>query len=117
MQKYNAVRSAHVEAMIEFLKDLDFGGTELCQLGINDGYMLEHQINSYRAMKIAEYFGVKVSKGKLTQFSKPDDHQYNFTASQLMNYINEHNDELMNYWEWFKQPAILRVEEKYRTDR
>ncbi len=116
MQRYNAVRSARVEAMIEFLKDLDFGCTELCQLGIEDGYRLEREVNSYRAMQIAKYFGVNVSKGKLIQFSKPKDHQYDFTATQLMDYISQHNDELMNYWEWFVQPAIRRAREKYPTE-
>ena len=117
MQRYNAVRSARVEAMIEFLKDLDFGCTELCQLGIEDGYRLEREVNSYRAMQIARYFGVNVSKGKLIQFSKPKDHQYDFTATQLMDYISQHNDELMNYWEWFVQPAIREARKKYPTDK
>ena len=116
MQRYNAVRSARVEAMIEFLKDIDFGGTELCQLGIEDGYRLEREVNSYRAMQIARYFGVNVSKSKLTQFSKPKGHRYDFTAAQLMGYISEHYDELMNYWEWFVQPAIRKAREKYPTE-
>lgn len=116
MQRYNAVRSARVEAMIEFLKDIDFGGTELCQLGIRDGYRLEREVNSYRAMLIARYFRVNISKGKLTQFSKPKDHRYNFTAAELMGYISDHHDQLMNYWEWFVQPAIRRAREKYPTE-
>lgn len=113
MQRYNAIRSARVEAMINMINDIDHGAYELGSLGIRDSYRLEGEVNSYRAMQIAQYFNVNVSKGKLTQFSKPKDHQYRFTASELINYIDEHFDAFINYWEWFKQPAIRRAEEQY----
>ena len=71
MQLYNALRSARVEGMIDMINTIDYGCSELDVLGVYDGYRLERQINSYRAMKIAQYFGVNVSKGKLTRFSKP----------------------------------------------
>ena len=113
MQRYNAIRSARVEAMIDMIKDLDHGGYELSSLGIRDSYILEGQINSYRAMQIAQYFNVNVSKSKLTQFSKPKDNEYRLTASELISYIDENFDAFINYWEWFKQPAIRRATEKY----
>ena len=113
MQRYNAIRSARVEAMIDMINDIDHGGYELRSLGIRDNSRLEGEVNSYRAMQIAQYFNVNVSKGRLTRFSKPKDHQYRLTASELINYINEHFDAFINYWEWFKQPAIRRAEEKY----
>lgn len=115
MQRYNAIRSARVEAMIDMINAIDHGGNELDVLGVYDSYRLERQVNSYRAMQIAQYFGVNVSKGKLTRFSKPKDHQYDFTASQLLEYISEHYDAFMNYWEWFKQPAVLEAKRKHPT--
>lgn len=114
MQRYNALRSARVEAMLEMLNAIDHGAPELEVLtGKEDNYILENELNSYRAMKIAQYFGVNVSKGKLTRFSKPKDHHYNLTAKQLMEYIEENQDAFFNYWEWYLQPAIRDVEEKY----
>ena len=95
--------------MIDMINAIDHGGNELDVLGVYDSYRLERQVNSYRAMQIAQYFGVNVSKGKLTRFSKPKDHQYDFTASQLLEYISEHYDAFINYWEWFKQPAVLEA--------
>ena len=113
MQRYNAIRSARVEAMIDMINDIDHGAYELASLGVRDSYRLEGQINSYRAMQVAQYFNVNVSKSKLTQFSKPKDNEYRFTASELINYIDEHFDAFINYWEWFRQPAIRRATEKY----
>jgi hypothetical protein len=34
-----------------------------------------------------------------------------------MGYISEHYDELMNYWEWFVQPAIRKAREKYPIEK
>ena len=53
MQLYNALRSARVEGMIDMINTIDYGCSELDVLGVYDGYRLERQINSYRAMKIA----------------------------------------------------------------
>lgn len=113
MQRYNAIRSAHVEAMINMINDIDHGAYELRSLGVRDSYRLEGQVNSYRAMQIAQYFNVNVSKSKLTQFSKSKDNEYRLTASELINYIDGNFDAFVNYWEWFKQPAIRRAKEKY----
>ena len=114
MQRYNALRSARVEAMLEMLNAIDHGAPELEVLtGKEDNYILENELNSYRAMKVAQYFKVNVSKGKLTRFSKPEDHHYHLTAKQLMDYIEENHDAFVNYWEWYRQPAIHKVEAQY----
>lgn len=114
MQRYNALRSARVEAMLEMLNAIDHGAPELEVLtGKEDNYILENELNSYRAMKVAQYFGVNVSKGKLTRFSKPKDHHYNLTAKHLIEYIEENHDAFFNYWEWYRQPAIQKVEAQY----
>lgn len=115
MQLYNALRSARVEGMIDMINTIDYGCSELDVLGVYDGYRLDRQINSYRAMKIAQYFGVNVSKGKLTRFSKPKDHHYDLSTSQLMDYISEHYDAFLNYWEWFRQGAELQAKLKFFT--
>lgn len=115
MQRYNALRSARVNAMLEMLNAIDHGAPELEVLtGKDDNYILEDQLNSYRAMKVAKYFGVNVSKGKLTRFSKSKDHHYNLTTKQLMNYIEENHDAFLNYWEWYRQPAMQNAEAKYK---
>ena len=115
MQRYNAIRSARVEAMLEMLNAIDHGAPELEYLtGKDDNYILERQLNSYRAMKIAQYFDVNVSKGKLTRFSKPKNHHYELTAKELMKYIDENNDAFQNYWEWYLQPTIRQVNECYK---
>lgn len=115
MQRYNALRSARVNAMLEMLNAIDHGAPELEVLtGKDDNYILEDQLNSYRAMKIAQYFGVNVSKGKLTRFSKPKDQHFNLTAKHLMDYIEENYDSFQNYWEWYLQPAIREVKAKYK---
>jgi len=114
MQRYNALRSARVEAMLEMLNAIDHGAPELEYLtGKEDNYILENELNSYRAMKVAHCFGVNVSKGKLTRFSKPKDHHYNLTAKQLIDYIEENYDAFVNYWEWYRQPAIQKIEGQY----
>ena len=113
MQRYNAIRSSRVEAMINMLNTIDHGGNELEVLGVYDGYRLEGEVNSYRAMQIAQYFNVNVSKSKLIQFSKPNDHKYDFTASELMDYISQRYEAFLNYWEWFRQAALLEVDRKY----
>lgn len=114
MQRYNALRSARVEAMLEMLNAIDHGAPELEVLtGKEDNYILENELNSYRAMKVAQYFGVNVSKGKLTRFSKPKNHHYKLTAKLLMEYIEENYDAFRNYWEWFVQPAIQKVESEH----
>lgn len=115
MQQYNALRSARVDGMIDMINNIDHGCNELNVLGVYDGYRLERQVNSYRAMKIGQYFGVNVSKGKLTQFSKPKNHHYDFTTSELMDYISEHYDAFLNYWEWFRQGAELKAKLKFLT--
>ena len=116
MQRYNAIRSARVKAMLDMINTIDHGAHEIKVLGVSDGYILEGQVNSYRAMQIAQYFGVNVSKSKLMQFSKPKDHQYDFTATQLMDYISEHYGAFINYWEWFRQAALMEVDRKYPID-
>jgi len=114
MQRYNALRSARVEAMLEMLNAIDHGAPELEVLtGKEDNYILENELNSYRAMKVAQYFGVNVSKGKLTRFSKSKDHHYNLTTKHLIEYIEENHDAFFNYWEWYRQPAIHKVEAQY----
>ena len=113
MQRYNAIRSSRVQAMINMINTIDHGGNELEVLGVYDGYRLEGEVNSYRAMQIAQYFNVNVSKSKLIQFSKPNDHSYDFTASELMDYISQRYDAFVNYWEWFRQAALLEVDRKY----
>lgn len=113
MQRYNAIRSSRVHGMIDMINTIDHGGNELDVLGVYDGYRLEGEVNSYRAMQIAQYFNVNVSKSKLTQFSKPKDHRYDFTASELMDYIRQHDDAFLNYWEWFRQGALLDVKRKF----
>ncbi|MCC3309451.1 hypothetical protein [Psychrobacter sanguinis] len=114
MQRYNALRSARVEAMLEMLNAIDHGAPELEYLtGKEDNHLMEDQLNSYRAMKVAQYFGVNVSKGKLTRFSKPKDHHYSLTSKQLIDYIEENHDAFFNYWEWYRQPAIQKVEAQY----
>lgn len=116
MQRYNAIRSAKVRAMVEMISTIDHGANEIDELGVYDGYRLERQVNSYRAMQIAQYFNVNVSKSKLIQFSKPKGHRYDFTAAQLMDYISEHYDAFVNYWEWFRQAALMEVDRKYPMD-
>lgn len=114
MQRYNAIRSARVEAMLKMLNAIDYGAPELEYLtGREDNYILEDQLNSYRAMKIAQYFGVNVSKGKLTRFSKPKEHHYQLTTKNLMDYIEENYEAFQNYWEWYVQPAIREAEARY----
>ena len=115
MQQYNALRSARVEGMINMINAIDYGCNELNVLGVYDGYRLERQINSYRAMKIAQYFGVNVSKSKLTRFSKSKDHHYDFSTSELIDYISENYDAFLNYWEWFRQGAELKAKLKFLT--
>ena len=115
MQLYNAIRSARVEGMIDMIDTIDRGCSELDALGVYDAYRLERQINSYRAMKIAQYFHVNVSKGKLIKFSKSKDHHYDLSASQLMDYISEHDDAFLNYWEWFRQAAERQAKLKFLT--
>ena len=118
MQRYNAIRSARVKAMLNMLNAIDHGAPELNYLtGKSSNYILEDEINSYRAMKIAQYFGVNVSKGKLTRFSKPKDHHYKLTAKLLMEYIEENYDAFRNYWEWHVQPAIQKVESEHAQHR
>ncbi len=118
MQRYNAIRSARVKAMLNMLNAIDHGAPELEVLtGRDDNYILEDQLNSYRAMKIAQYFEVNVSKSKLTRFSKPKDHHYNLTAKCIMEYIEENYDAFQNYWGWYIQPAIRKVEDEYAQHR
>lgn len=110
MKKVNAVRSAKTTAMIGFLMALetgdgDYGGFRDFKIKT----MSVGQLNSYRAKKIANYFGENISKKHLSIFSKDTNYIYKLTNSDIAAYLDKYDKELRFYLNFYIQSHINRV--------